>query len=97
MRLLENDNRTDRHMVQLLHTIHVEVIEALLMGTIGHKWTQSQEFRKHFLEVDECQGVYVLTFVVDGHNGGLTSGEWKSVRDMVKRYRKKKSRTLDID
>ncbi len=61
--------------MELLRSIPRPVVESIVANTIGHKYSADTAFRELFMEVDDCIGVYLNTFVVKTEGKGLNSEE----------------------
>ena len=72
-------------MVDLLHTIHPDVIEALIDGTLGYKFATDDTFRSKCYKEDSLAGVYAVS-VVSYSGRGMSRREWESVKEMMIRY-----------
>jgi hypothetical protein len=85
MAKLMEDELGDQHMMALLHTIHKDVIESVILNTIGYKKETDPEFEKKLYSLDECAGSYVISFTVYGTGKGLTGNELGRTREAMAR------------
>jgi len=74
-----DDHNEHWQMPDLLRSIPKPVVEAIIDNTLGYKYSTDDQFKKLFLELDGCAGVYLNTFVVKGRNKGLTGNEWRDL------------------
>lgn len=68
--------------IKLLHTVHSDVIEAIITNTIAYRWATDPEFRKLTYPRDNLSGIYLVCFSTEGREGEyLTSLENERLED----------------
>jgi hypothetical protein len=83
---LINDRDGDREVVDLLHTIHRHVLETIILGIVG--WSHHNNvdgFKDLFYDLDNCAGVYLVTFVDEVENLCLSINQWGKIKEMAER------------
>jgi hypothetical protein len=87
--MIVDDFNGPREILALLFTIPTDILISIITGDIGHRMqTENTELNlRHLLyNLDNTPGTYLVTFVVKGRSQGLTTTEWKKVRDVMARY-----------
>ncbi|RDL36328.1 uncharacterized protein BP5553_05680 [Venustampulla echinocandica] len=84
-RMIE-DYEGEKQATSLLRSIPKPIVEAMIEGTIGHRYATDPEFARLFMVKDGCPGVYLNTFVVKGTGKGLNSNQWYDLYQMMNRY-----------
>ncbi|THV54776.1 hypothetical protein BGAL_0020g00300 [Botrytis galanthina] len=73
--------------IKLLHTVHSDVIEAIITNTIAYRWATDPEFRKLTYPRDNLSGIYLVCFSTEGREGEyLTSLENERLEDNMESY-----------
>ena len=83
--ILVQDKAGAQHLIELLHTIHRSVLEAIILNTIAHEYKSSHDFHTLFYNMDDCAGSYLVTFVINNSTRGLSRLQWKEIGEMVSR------------
>lgn len=86
-----------RNLNKLLHTIHRDVIEAIILGIVGWKASIDEEFAKHLLPLDNCAGTYLVTFLIRNRQAGLTGEETRRLKEVATRYAKGYGRKVNAN
>ncbi|KAG4029109.1 hypothetical protein MFRU_017g00460 [Monilinia fructicola] len=73
-------------MLKLLLTLSDEILESLILNTIGSKYILEPNFQKLFPKM-ENSGIYLNTILSGNHPGkGLNGREWNQVTTLISRY-----------
>ncbi|CCD42839.1 hypothetical protein BofuT4_P071350.1 [Botrytis cinerea T4] len=84
--MIEDRDSGELDMLKLLLTMSTDVLESLILNTIGSKFQLDPEFRKHFSKM-ENSGIYLNTVMSGAVPGkGLNGREWAVVTAMMSRY-----------
>ncbi|KAM0145915.1 hypothetical protein ACHAQE_011011 [Botrytis cinerea] len=84
--MIEDRDSGELDMLKLLLTMSTDVLESLILNTIGSKFQLDPEFRKHFSKM-ENSGIYLNTVMSGTVPGkGLNGREWAVVTAMMSRY-----------
>lgn len=84
--MIEDRDSGELDMLKLLLTMSTEVLESLILNTIGSRFQLEPDFRKHFSKM-ENSGIYLNTVMSANVPGkGLNGREWATVTAMMSRY-----------
>jgi hypothetical protein len=65
--------------------MHEDDVEADTDGTLAYKWVKNENgFREKFCSIDNCAGVYGVSFTKKGMAESLTGVEWGDLRDIAR-------------
>lgn len=67
--MLEDRDSGRKDALDLLKSMHIDVIRACIDNTLGYRYKTSPEFRKLFYEVDARSGIYGYTILLEGESG----------------------------
>jgi hypothetical protein len=85
--MLKDREVGEYNVLDLLKSMHINVIRACIDNTIGHRYRTSAEFRELFHEVDSCSGIYGYTILVEGEAGEfLNSNQIKVLSRKIEGY-----------
>jgi hypothetical protein len=88
MQMIVDDITGPKEILALLFTIPTDILISIITGDIGHRMqTEITERNLRYLlyHLDNTPGTYLVTFVVEGRSQGMTTTEWRNVRDVMAR------------